>query len=667
MVFTLASACGSAAVPAPQLPLRRVVVYRNGVGYFERAGHVRDAEVTFRMRQSAIGDFLATMAIVERGDSSVRSASFPVELDEPRPAPGAPHCRPRVDGTPPLGTCVGFEATSGTCQEPGEDPLRQVTLRLDGREHRLAVGYIAPIPLWRPSYRVVVGTGGQARLQAWGIVQNLSGEDWIDVELVLVAGAPLAFRSTLGQPMTPPRPIVTDAGEGIATLPRGVTNLSPPAPGAPGEGAGGQLAPGSAGDAAGGGARVGAATVDATQEHGETTAARHPGPSGATAVARDPGPSGATAAARDVAAAGSGGDAPVGARIAPPDSPAQASGLAVAMAGSGETRYSPPHRVTVPSGSATMVLLASREVPGETVYLFAPDPGVSASMAHPFRVAHFRNATTGLLERGPVAVYERGAFLGQGMLEPLPVGATATVPFALERGIGVVSETHHDQRGARLYRIERGTLTVDRDQITRTTYHVRNATAATAKVLVRHLRSPGTRLFRPAPGTEESAGAAVALVPLFVEAGVKTKLVVDERRPAQFTVDWLSPLAGEAITAYLTDPSAEQAVVDRLEAAWKLREAWRVLEAEKETLTTEEHELRTHTGQLRDSLEAVEKNPQAADLRTRLSERLERATTRLDAITRRAVELGVAVREQQIRFNDAILEIEAVRALPPVN
>ena len=30
-----------------QLPLTRVVVYRNGVGYFERSGHVDESQVSF--------------------------------------------------------------------------------------------------------------------------------------------------------------------------------------------------------------------------------------------------------------------------------------------------------------------------------------------------------------------------------------------------------------------------------------------------------------------------------------------------------------------------------------------------------------------------------------------------------------------------------------------
>ena len=36
---------------SPELPLRRVVVYRNGVGYFERGGEVDGEQVSFKMRQ----------------------------------------------------------------------------------------------------------------------------------------------------------------------------------------------------------------------------------------------------------------------------------------------------------------------------------------------------------------------------------------------------------------------------------------------------------------------------------------------------------------------------------------------------------------------------------------------------------------------------------------
>jgi hypothetical protein len=57
--------CGrSALVSSDALPLKRVVLYRNGVGYFERAGHVEEDEVRFKMKEAQVGDFLATLAVI---------------------------------------------------------------------------------------------------------------------------------------------------------------------------------------------------------------------------------------------------------------------------------------------------------------------------------------------------------------------------------------------------------------------------------------------------------------------------------------------------------------------------------------------------------------------------------------------------------------------------
>src|SRR5258708_2799357 len=75
--------CGrQAVVAADGLPLKRVVIYRNGVGYFERGGHVEESEVRFKMKETEVGDFLATLAVMERGGSSVRSAAFPIDVEE---------------------------------------------------------------------------------------------------------------------------------------------------------------------------------------------------------------------------------------------------------------------------------------------------------------------------------------------------------------------------------------------------------------------------------------------------------------------------------------------------------------------------------------------------------------------------------------------------------
>src|SRR5277367_1544161 len=69
-------------VRADALPVKHVVIYRNGVAYFERSGHVDEGEVRFKMKRSEVGDFLATLAVMEQGGSSVRAAAFPLDMGD---------------------------------------------------------------------------------------------------------------------------------------------------------------------------------------------------------------------------------------------------------------------------------------------------------------------------------------------------------------------------------------------------------------------------------------------------------------------------------------------------------------------------------------------------------------------------------------------------------
>src|SRR5207244_1229061 len=66
------------------------------------------------------------------------------------------------------------------------------------------------VPLWKTTYRLVLPSkpGVKPLLQGWAIVDNTVGEDWSDVELSLVAGAPQSFIQQLSQPYYGRRPVV---------------------------------------------------------------------------------------------------------------------------------------------------------------------------------------------------------------------------------------------------------------------------------------------------------------------------------------------------------------------------------------------------------------------------------------------------------------------------
>ncbi len=265
--------------------------------------------------------------------------------------------------------------------------LQTVVMSLDGNEHDLQVGYIAATPVWRPSYRLVIDEEG-ASLQTWGIVQNLSGEDWTNVSLSLIAEAPLAFDAVAGarggaaaaaghrrrrrHGRGAAQRDLAGAGAAAAAATRG----RPAAPAS-------LPSPTMEADMAGGGAAESGRMKKAMRRRragmAQCACSRCPRRGG-----------GFSGRARNLAA------------------------LATIAVQAGATRYDLGGTVTIPDGSATMVMLLDQHVPGEAISLFAPDGGVPDSSSHPFRVARFTNKTGGLLERGPLAIFAGRRVPGPG-------------------------------------------------------------------------------------------------------------------------------------------------------------------------------------------------------------------------------------------------------------
>ena len=132
---------------------------------------------------------------------------------------------------------------------------RHLTIRVKGKGKRaVSVGYVAGAPLWKATYRLVLGpqkaapgvtagatTGSApgaatARLQGWATLENQSGVDWKNVALTLQYGNPVTFRQSLYRSYFVQRPevpveILGKILPGIDTRARAIA--APPPPPAP--------------------------------------------------------------------------------------------------------------------------------------------------------------------------------------------------------------------------------------------------------------------------------------------------------------------------------------------------------------------------------------------------------------------------------------------------
>ncbi len=70
-----------------------------------------------------------------------------------------------------------------------------------GGARDITASYIVPSPVWKSSYRLLLGDKSAAStLEGWAIVDNTTGEDWTNIRMSLISGKPISFISELYEP-----------------------------------------------------------------------------------------------------------------------------------------------------------------------------------------------------------------------------------------------------------------------------------------------------------------------------------------------------------------------------------------------------------------------------------------------------------------------------------
>ncbi len=267
---------------ADQLPIRRVILYSNGVAYVERRGTVSGAaEINLSFKQSQVDDVLKSMVVLDLGKGSKIGAvsynsSAPVssQMSEipfsigPLTGEGGGLAGvlsqlqgAKVAVTSSKGAASGSIVTVERKQTQGEKTVtstsvltivsetgdiasfdladvksvklldegtrrdlnefanaaasarrrdaKTITITSDGSGPReMIVSYTIAAPIWKTTYRVVLDEAGKPFFQGWAIVDNISDEDWKDVQLSLVSGSPISFIQPIQKPFYRYRPVV---------------------------------------------------------------------------------------------------------------------------------------------------------------------------------------------------------------------------------------------------------------------------------------------------------------------------------------------------------------------------------------------------------------------------------------------------------------------------
>ena len=778
------AAAASAAEPnsAAKLPVRRVVLYKSGVGYFEHLGHIRgDQTVRIDFTSSQLNDVLQSLTILDLNGGHIAGVNYNSEaplsqrlgtlhlpLEEKtdlsqfysalRGARLEVHTgatvitgrllsverKTRVSGGTTLevdlatlvsdsGDVHSVELTPAVSvrladhdvsEEVGrylsllasvrQDDLRRMTISTNGSgDRQLYVSYISEVPIWKTTYRVVLPSkaGDEPLLQGWAIVDNTVGEDWSNVELSLVAGAPQSFIQQLSQPYYARRPIVplpqsmqltpqTHEGamlgglaglSGTVTDPSGavIANAQVKLLAASGEmvasmstGGQGQFAfdnlpaanyrlevtqPGFQtsvvqGLSLGGGRSatqnvmlsVGSSTQSVTVASNAVTLNTESDEVSATPGKRvgsgsELGSGRALPMAQPTGVGrGTGGGFGAG----------SAGGIGAALnnteaaaqgADLGDLfEYKLKDRVTIHKNESALVPIVQAHVVAEKVSLW----NSSLGSPRPLRALWLTNSSSLTLDGGSFTVLEDDTYAGEGLTDAFKPGEKRLLSYAADLGVRVDSNSQSEAQRVTHVRINHGVMIQTSEMRQDTRYTIRDDDTTPRTLLIEHPLRGGWQISDDSPKPEETTSNTYRFR-LSLEPKASTTLSIHESAPLEARYQ-LANLTDDQIKLFIS----QKTINPEVEAAFRkiVEQKDRVAEIDAEISRREENTTKIYDDQqrLRENLKALKGSAEERALTQRYTQQLADQETRLETLQRESADFQTKRDQAQAELDKMI-------------
>jgi hypothetical protein len=627
-----------------RLPVRRVVLYKNGVGYFEHTTRIRGTqELSIDFTTAQLNDVLKSLTAVDLGEGRVSSVRYNsiAPLDERLKSLRLPFgeqvtqaeylsalrgARVEVRSGPAAaagrllsvekirkqrsrddfedattfsivtdaGEMKNFELGVGTSVRIAERELtdevarylgligssrardvRRMSFTASGSSDRdVFVSYISEVPVWKSTYRILFPEkpGDKPLLQGWAIVDNTIGEDWKDVQLSLVAGAPQSFIQDISQPFYARRPVIP-LPQSLMLTPQSHQATVVSASGGIGAGSAGGLGKATTGlsgivkDPSGSpvqSARVtvrneetGVSQVATTDRQGRYTFNDlQPGNSALlvsapgfqqfnlTNIYLGIGRTNEIDATLNVGTANETVEVTAQATSVE-TSTAEIKSIAEKQGSEAEGKsagdffeYKIKQKITIGKNQSALVPILQAHIEAEKVTLWNEETA-------PLRALWIKNTSGQVLDSGSFNVLEADSFAGEGVLETIHPDERRLLSYAGDAAVHVKYSEDSTEKPFSRIRIAKGVMLMTKEQRKTNKYTIRNADAGPRQVIVEYPAEEGWTLTSASPKPEESSESFHRFrVP--VDAGKTVDLSIEAIHPEEARYE-LSNLDSEEV------------------------------------------------------------------------------------------------------------------------
>jgi len=768
-----AMARGSEGNDSARLPVKRVVLYKNGVGYFEHSARIDgNQELGIDFTTAQLNDVLKSLTVVDLGegrisgirynsiaplDERLRALRLPfgeqitrsdflsalrgsrvavrskaesatgrllsVEQEDRTNDSGATYHVTDFSIITDAGEMKNFELGSSVSVRLAERDLndevgrylnlvgssrardlRRMTITDAGSGNRdIFVSYISEVPVWKSTYRIILPEKPNEKplLQGWAIVDNTIGEDWKNVQLSLIAGAPQSFIQDISQPLYARRPEIPlpqsamltpqtheatmrdDKAVADVTVTNGAVGAGQ------GRGVGGAFVfralpgthlSGTVSDPSGAAVegatvvlrnRTGASQTTTTDSNGHYAFAGVPAGAADVSVQSPgfrttrihvnlrPNQTNQTNAVLTVGSVNE--EVEVESEAAAPmampvngrnyDQLAQLQSAQVAQAQDlGDYfEYNIKQAITIGKNQSALVPILQSRIEAEKVTLWTANGNQL-----PLRALWVKNASGLMLDSGTFNIIDSGTFAGEGLLETVHPDERRLLSYAADTAVRITSQTESKDLPVSRIQLLKGVMFISRERHDNVNYTIRNSDTAARQVVIEHPVRDGWKLAGNLKPEETSA------------SHYRFKLTVDPDKTKELEVEEVHQDVSRSMLTDLTEHqvevlSVENALTPDLQAAFRKvldqKNQINKLQTDTETRQKELNGINADQARIRENMKALKGSAEEKALLQRYTKQLDTQEDRLAVLRKEIAELGEKQAEEQQKLEDMVQHI----------
>ncbi len=311
--------------------------------------------------------------------------------------------------------------------------------------------------------------------------------------------------------------------------------------------------------------------------------------------------------------------------------------------------YNLKQNVTLGKNQSALVPILQSRIEAEKVTLWSAN-----GLQRALRALWIRNASGQTLDSGTFNIIDSGTFAGEGLIETVHPDERRLLSYAADMAVLVTSQSDFKDKPVSHIRVAKGVIFISREQRNKVKYSVRNSDTMPRQVVIEHPVRNGWKLIEGDKPEETSTSHYRFRVRV---APAKTsELTVKEFHPEE-TRSQLSDLTDDQIQVLSVENRMTPALQQAFRRVLDQKDAISRIQSQVESRQHELGAINKDQARIRENMKALKGSAEEKALLQRYTKQLDSQEDRLSALNKEIADLQQKQSQEQQKLDDMVQQI----------